>query len=412
MKVIEKINCKGNFDSKNILNRSEAKIDLQLIEHIENNGVTSEFLDTIGVPVFKYRTQITIHGIFPDIGSVYVNGYKNIFQNKNKSVGVQYNAIDGGKKKKIYDTICAYSNFRLMHNSTDFYIYLTSKRFSSKTEYTSYLELINAEIEHINKDLFFGSTGVNLYQDMGGTYFLAAYISIDAIYEKNITALIENICKADIDSVYKVIAEKKEKQENERKERAAQWEREKNDQIEAERPLRELALKMVSDCTKINKVENIAIYDGLEVLKSISVNVEKNEIYFHFRKYYKETRQKKFRYTEKTYLNETPAKVEFSKNSYMDSQTSLTNIKQAFVLTNAIEAEIEPVNTAEERANDVHDVQVVNYSDKSFAVVGNTKPIKDKLLSLGGRFNFRLTCGAGWIFPLSKLPYVKQTLCL
>ena len=55
---------------------------------------------------------------------------------------------------------------------------------------------------------------------------------------------------------------------------------------------------------------------------------------------------------------------------------------------------------------------VVEYSAKSFAIVGNTKEIKDQLKSLGGRFNARLTCGAGWVFPASKRAEVLNALNL
>lgn len=43
-------------------------------------------------------------------------------------------------------------------------------------------------------------------------------------------------------------------------------------------------------------------------------------------------------------------------------------------------------------------LQIVNYSDKSFAVVGDTKRYKDVLKERGGKFNPMLRCGAGWIF--------------
>lgn len=56
------------------------------------------------------------------------------------------------------------------------------------------------------------------------------------------------------------------------------------------------------------------------------------------------------------------------------------------------------------------EVNIIDYSDKSFAVIGDTKPIKDALKSLGGKFNFRLTCGAGWVFPKSKLDQVQTAL--
>jgi len=55
-------------------------------------------------------------------------------------------------------------------------------------------------------------------------------------------------------------------------------------------------------------------------------------------------------------------------------------------------------------------VQVIDYSDKAFAVIGDTKPVKDKLKELGGSFNPRLTCGAGWIFSKKRLEAVTAAL--
>lgn len=55
-------------------------------------------------------------------------------------------------------------------------------------------------------------------------------------------------------------------------------------------------------------------------------------------------------------------------------------------------------------------VRIIDYSEKAFALVGETKTIKDNLKSLGGRFNSKLSCGAGWIFPKSKLTTVQAFL--
>lgn len=55
-------------------------------------------------------------------------------------------------------------------------------------------------------------------------------------------------------------------------------------------------------------------------------------------------------------------------------------------------------------------VQIIDYSERAIAVVGDTKPIKDKLKQLGGKFNARLSCGAGWIFPKTKLEIVTNGL--
>jgi hypothetical protein len=60
---------------------------------------------------------------------------------------------------------------------------------------------------------------------------------------------------------------------------------------------------------------------------------------------------------------------------------------------------------------------IVDYTPKSIAVFGDTKPIKDQLKALGGRFNPVLKIGsdesvraAGWIFPLSARAELEQLL--
>ena len=56
-------------------------------------------------------------------------------------------------------------------------------------------------------------------------------------------------------------------------------------------------------------------------------------------------------------------------------------------------------------------IAVIKYSEKSIAVTGEgTREIKEQLKALGGKFNFRLTCGAGWIFPITKQQQVIDLL--
>ena len=43
-------------------------------------------------------------------------------------------------------------------------------------------------------------------------------------------------------------------------------------------------------------------------------------------------------------------------------------------------------------------LQLINYSEKAIAVTGDTRDHKDELKAAGGRFNAKLSCGAGWIF--------------
>ena len=43
-------------------------------------------------------------------------------------------------------------------------------------------------------------------------------------------------------------------------------------------------------------------------------------------------------------------------------------------------------------------LNIIDYNERSFAVVGDTYPVHTQLKALGGIFNKRLSCGAGWIF--------------
>ena len=55
-------------------------------------------------------------------------------------------------------------------------------------------------------------------------------------------------------------------------------------------------------------------------------------------------------------------------------------------------------------------IQIVDYSDKSFAVIGEFSEIYNKLIELGGSYNKFLKCGRGVIFPKTKLEAVKAFL--
>ena len=55
-------------------------------------------------------------------------------------------------------------------------------------------------------------------------------------------------------------------------------------------------------------------------------------------------------------------------------------------------------------------IEICEYSPKSFAVIGNTRPYKETIKRLGGRWNPNLTIGKGWIFQLTKLPEVEAWL--
>ena len=55
-------------------------------------------------------------------------------------------------------------------------------------------------------------------------------------------------------------------------------------------------------------------------------------------------------------------------------------------------------------------VTVCKYSEKAISVIGNTRPFADVLRANGGRFNARLSCGAGWIFQATKRDTIIEAL--
>ena len=55
-------------------------------------------------------------------------------------------------------------------------------------------------------------------------------------------------------------------------------------------------------------------------------------------------------------------------------------------------------------------ITVEQYSEKAIVVRGNTVVYKDKLLSIGGKWNKMLKGGEGWIFPLTKKLIVEKVL--
>lgn len=71
------------------------------------------------------------------------------------------------------------------------------------------------------------------------------------------------------------------------------------------------------------------------------------------------------------------------------------------------ETAAEPITPAKpsetkESAEPVNGLQVIDYSEKAIAVIGETKAVKDRLKELGGRFNAKLSCDPGWIFSKTK----------
>lgn len=74
----------------------------------------------------------------------------------------------------------------------------------------------------------------------------------------------------------------------------------------------------------------------------------------------------------------------------------------------------QPGQECNKEAEKIGAFKIVDYSEKAFAVVGDTRAIKDTLKQNGGRFNSSLTVGgskvAGWIFSKKSIDAVRNAL--
>lgn len=176
-------------DKKHKLNTSEDYvINCRLLNTIEN-GITTEFLNTLETDVYYYKTQITIHGIFEDFFNPYL--YKLIFQNKNKSIGVKYVALDLLKKQRIERCIRE-NGWHCKSSTSDFYFY-KDERVKDENEAIEIAKRFKAEMERVNKELFTGNFDIYFWKSCLGGIFCSIELRINSILECNVSKVIEQL---------------------------------------------------------------------------------------------------------------------------------------------------------------------------------------------------------------------------
>lgn len=388
----------SNYDSKNINNKGTQIIPKDALNEIETKGVTLEFLNELKAPVFKYRTQITIHGLFHELTNNYLGGYKNLFQNKNLSIGVKWQAVDYEKKKTIYRTITKYldNGWFIRHNSTDFHLEKTSKHFQTREQYKEVLAECEAEIKHIDKTLFFGNVSIYLVP-VYGTFVLVTQLNIGAILQANVNKCIENICQTSMETIEATFEAQRIEAQQKEAQRKKEYEAELAERKAKQAPLMEAAREIL--ITNGYELQEKSPIEAGKVFVKIETDIETGCFKFVAYLYKKEPRQKKFRYNKCT---SSDLNFEFKDSIYNNQETILTT-QTGWVK----KAEKPVVNTpvpVEYKAPENINIEVVNYSDKAVAIFGDTKAIKDKLKEIGAKFNPFLnhngSKAAGWI--LSK----------
>lgn len=254
MKQIEKFfTLETEFSKKHKLNTCNRNVPQDFLDRIES-GCSLEDLESMmknKFDIFKYATQITIHGIFPELSTRSIGGYVNLTHNKNKSVGVRYNAIDHEKKTRLYKMLKRFG-WSVEENSQKYAIY-KSKRLPYDMEEAKKIALSYKEIaDKIDRSLFFGNVCCYLAESWG-MYYVILDVNICCFYEKNFEKLFETLTGIPF-------AEGKEKYENlleeekrKREIRDAEYERE----LAKDRAEREKKKAEVLERKKIFEKENI-----------------------------------------------------------------------------------------------------------------------------------------------------------
>lgn len=178
----------GKYDSKSILNKSDNVVSIDILDVIEN-GVSSEDLLIMSrkVPILKYKTQVTIHGQFGNVGNHRILGYANLFQNKNKSIGVKYNAIDEEKRKKINSVLKMFG----WHYKTNIEFTYT-KTANDKEGLKRVIDEMTPLFNKIDTSLIYGHKYMKYGSYMGKIYVWIS-LHIGAIYLKNLESFIHSI---------------------------------------------------------------------------------------------------------------------------------------------------------------------------------------------------------------------------
>lgn len=231
--LVESIMSKEvSYDTRKALNRSTMKIPQEIAERIEKEGLPIEIIEDLGIPVFKYKTQITIHGVF-DIEGGYARagGYKSIIQNQNKSLGVRYVGVDAAKKGIIYKALrvaMAYEYWHERYEDKPSTIHWSFSQDSTGTELTLSVNIDSNDnkvvvekmktIYNSIPDIFIGDKSINIYSYWGQSTCRIT-IALKAIYEKNLWKFISFITnktvnnQQDCDEKYQFLKLKKEEKD-------------------------------------------------------------------------------------------------------------------------------------------------------------------------------------------------------
>jgi DNA-binding transcriptional MerR regulator len=213
----------GRYSTPKKLNRSTHKLDSEYIEAIESGQITSEIINKIPLPIFVYKTCITIHGNLPDIERQRIGGYKNIIQNANGSLEIRYSAIDYNIKKQL--GVLLQGIYSSQQTSATGIFFTKSDRTENKAEAIEILNKRREEAKKISVDGFRCKVVVSGYCYFGMFYIYTNIYPL--LIEKDVLFIASHLTGRTIKELQDILQDKEEKERqylieiNERSQKAA-----------------------------------------------------------------------------------------------------------------------------------------------------------------------------------------------
>lgn len=239
-------------DKKHKSNTSPKAIPTAILDEIENKGITIERIEELnanGYDIYKYATQITLHGTCDELSkSGHIDWYKCLTLNKNKSIGIKWIAVDREKKLRIIEMLkeCGWSS---KSNSTELHP-TRIKRVENADEAMRVASEWKADIDRIDHSLFYGTSDIFLARGLWGEVYVVCNLIVNGIKECNVNKLIEQATGKYVAEIEAKRESRLRKEKEDRDRRNAEYER---DRAKREAEAAEFNEKFVTELRKSHK---------------------------------------------------------------------------------------------------------------------------------------------------------------
>ena len=421
-----------NYDSKHINNLAPDKnIPDYAIENLRKQGFTIENIEKLiseGFPVCKYKTQITVHGNCPEIKNNYVGYYSCLVKNKNNSLGIKWNGIDTAKKERIHDLRYSHYNRRNLIQIGDYKLdnYWKFHQDSTETYIFNYVDVPNPDNRYFLSDddrKVIKDIAEKISQKIKGLFFgyittkgKAIKITILGIYEKNFDKFVNAVFDYSVAEIEEQDKDYKEMSDIAMK-KAEKLSNEYMEQWKAEHPMPE-------NFEPINRYpvngDVVCCYwfssNGIRHNEQglWQFNEEDCDISIVYYKFYKSWGKLCYKdcLPNGDFKNEYGRGIEFIGSYPKDWYIRKTAVVVKPQPTSGPQKDT-PKPTSAPTTEFNGSLQIVDYSEKAIVLTGDTKPIKDEIKALGGKFGSyfdksKVPSGIGWLFPKTKLADVEK----